>query len=126
MSKAGEKLIRAAKQARSIARGEADPESYEVHVPEQVDVRAIRSALGMTQQTFSAAFGINLSTLRKWEQDGRTPEGPARAYLKVIEKDPQAVIAALGSPSQRRARSSSGRRASKKRAPTRPVEKARA
>ncbi len=95
MSKAGEKLIRAAKQAQAFARGEADPRGYRVHVPAQVDVKAIRKRLNMTQSAFSAAFGISLSTLRKWEQEGRTPEGPSRAYLKVIDRNPEAVMVAL-------------------------------
>jgi putative transcriptional regulator len=78
-----------------IARGEAEPGTYRVHVPERIDVKAIRKGLGMTQAEFAAAFGLSLSTLRKWEQEGREPEGPARAYLKVIAKNPQAVRAAL-------------------------------
>ena len=98
MSKAGERLIRAARQARQIARGEADPSTYRVHVPEHVDVKAIRASLDMTQRAFSAAFGISLSTLQKWEQEGRMPEGPTRAYLKVIERNPEAVMSALAEP----------------------------
>ncbi len=62
-----------------------------MHVPERIDVRAIRTKLGMSQAEFAAAFGLSLSTLRKWEQEGREPEGPARAYLKVIAHNPQAV-----------------------------------
>ncbi|MCG8355383.1 MAG: helix-turn-helix domain-containing protein [Kiloniellales bacterium] len=95
MSKAGTKLLRAARQASAIARGEADPDSYRVHVPEAVDVKAIRKGLEMTQAEFSQSFGISLSTLRKWEQEGRQPEGPARAYLKVIQREPNAVRRAL-------------------------------
>ncbi len=49
----------------------------------------------MSQAAFAAAFGLSLSTLRKWEQEGREPEGPARAYLKVIAHNPQAVREAL-------------------------------
>lgn len=33
----------------------------------------------MTQAEFAVAFGVSLSTLRKWEQEGREPERPARA-----------------------------------------------
>lgn len=115
MSKAGEKLLRAAKQARDIARGAADPSTYRVHVPEHVDVKAIRAGLDMTQPAFSAAFGISLSTLRKWEQEGRTPEGPTRAYLKVIERDPEAVMLALAEagavPKEHLAKAAAARRA---------------
>jgi putative transcriptional regulator len=81
--------------AIAIARGEAEPGTYRVHVPERIDVKAIRKGLGMTQVDFAAAFGLSVSTLRKWEQEGREPEGPARAYLKVIACNPEAVRAAL-------------------------------
>lgn len=95
MSKAGVKLIRAARQAVEIARGDADRGSYRVHVPERIDVKAIRTKLGLSQDEFAARFGISLHTLRKWEQHGRQPEGPARAYLMVIDRNPQAVEEAL-------------------------------
>ena len=88
-------IIAGLEHAVAIARGEAEPGSHRVHVPERVDVKAIRTGLGMTQAEFAAAFGLSLSTLRKWEQEGREPEGPARAYLKVISRNPQAVREAL-------------------------------
>jgi len=95
MSKLGKKLIRAAKEARTIARGEAKPSSYRIHLPGDVDVQSIRKRLGMTQAEFAARFGIPPGTLRDWEQGRRIPEGPARVLLKVIEIDPKAVERAL-------------------------------
>ena len=47
------------------------PATYKVHVPADVDVRAIRAKTGMTQAEFAAAFGFPAGTLRDWEQ-GRT------------------------------------------------------
>ncbi len=47
-------------------------------------MRAIRTKLGMSQAEFAAAFGLSLSTLRKCEQEGREPEGPARAYRHLV------------------------------------------
>ena len=64
MSKLGKRLLKAAKSARAIARGEADPTTYKVHVPTDVDVRAIRTKLKMSQNAFAARFGILPSTLR--------------------------------------------------------------
>jgi putative transcriptional regulator len=37
----------------------------------------------------------SLRTLQKWENGERQPEGPARAYLTVIDRNPAAVVAAL-------------------------------
>ena len=63
-----------------------------VHKPEALDVKAIRENTGMTQQRFCAAFGISLGTLRHWEQGLRTPRGPARVLLKVVQHNPNAII----------------------------------
>jgi putative transcriptional regulator len=64
-------------------------------VPERIDVKAIRTKLGLTQQGFSARFGFSVNTLRHWEQGTRRPEGAARAFLIVIERAPRAVQRAL-------------------------------
>ena len=49
----------------------------------------------MTQEEFPHTFGFSVNTLRHWEQGKRYPEGPARSYLKVIDREPQAVKRAL-------------------------------
>jgi len=67
------------------------PSSYAVHVPETVDVRGIREKLHMTQVDFARAFGFKPATLRHWEQKSCVPEGPARAYLTVIDREPGTV-----------------------------------
>lgn len=59
------------------------------------DPRAIRQQLGMTQEQFAVSFQIPVGTLRDWEQRTRRLDGTAKAYLRVIEKAPQAVIQAL-------------------------------
>jgi len=94
MSKLGKRLIKAAKSARAIARGDADPTTYRVHVPAEVDVRAIRTKLKMSQNAFAARFGILPSTLRDWEQNRRHPKGAAPILMIVIDKEPDAVIRA--------------------------------
>ena len=95
MSTLGKRLIKAAKETRAIARGEADPSTYRIHVPADVDVKTIRRRLKLTQQEFSQRFGIPQGTLRDWEQGRRRPEGPARAFLLVIQHEPKAVERAL-------------------------------
>ena len=35
----GERLIRAAREARAIARGEADPSTYRIYIPPDVDAQ---------------------------------------------------------------------------------------
>jgi putative transcriptional regulator len=46
-------------------------------------------------QQFADRFGFSVNTLRHWEQGGRVPEGPTRAYLLVIDREPKAVEKAL-------------------------------
>ncbi len=88
-------ILRGARQALAIAKGEADPRSYRVHIPHEIDVRRIRAKLGMTQAQFAKEFGFSVDTLRHWEQGRRMPDGAARAYLKVIDHAPKAVAKAL-------------------------------
>ena len=60
-----------------------------------LDVAAIRAKTGLSQERFARAFQISPHTLRNWEQGRRVPEGPARALLLAIDRDPEAVMRAL-------------------------------
>ena len=72
-----------------------------VSIPTEVDVFAIRSTLGLTQQNFAHAYGLVLGTVRDWEQGRTFPDAAARAYLLAIANDPKAVRAALqGQPTR--------------------------
>ena len=51
-------------------------------------VKIVRSALGLTQDQFSARYRIPLGTLRDWEQGRSAPDQPAKAYLRVIAAEP--------------------------------------
>lgn len=70
-------------------------EGFKAHVPHEVDVKAIRNRLGMTQAKFSYTFGFSLDAIKHWEGGRRTPEAPARTLLTVIDKNPAAVLTAL-------------------------------
>jgi putative transcriptional regulator len=95
MSKAASSIRRGLEQAVAFAKGTASKRTYRVHVPVRMNVREIRSKLGLTQQAFAATFGFSINTLRHWEQGKRVPEGPTRAYLLVIARAPEAVQKAL-------------------------------
>ena len=84
-------ILRGLEQALAFANGTAKKGTYVVHIPPEIDVRAIRGRLGLTQQQFAIRFGFNINTLRHWEQGKRQPEGAARAYLIVIERAPKTV-----------------------------------
>ena len=55
------------------------------------DVRALRKFTGLSQVRFAEALGISVHTLRNWEQDRRTPEGPALALLRIVARHPRVV-----------------------------------
>ena len=93
MSKAFEEISAGLDHAIEHARGKS--RSVIVHKAEPIDVKAIRKKTGMSQQRFCATFGISLGTLRHWEQGLRSPRGPARVLLKVVEHDPNAVVQAI-------------------------------
>ncbi len=90
-----EGMLAGAKEALAYARGEADLTQYKVHIPEDIDVKAIREATGLTQEAFALRYGFNLGRLRDLEQKRTRPDSVVRAYLLVIQKNPEAVKEAL-------------------------------
>lgn len=97
-----------------------DRNGYKVNLPPEVDVRTIRKNLHMTQARFSAAFGFSVDAVKHWECGRRIPESSARAFLTVIAKNPEAVIAALHTPAKRPQAARSGRSAQRSRKTSKP------
>jgi putative transcriptional regulator len=81
----------------AIAHAKGEETATVVHRINPLDVKAIREKTGMSQERFSAAFGIPLGTLRHWEQGLRTPRGTARVLLKIVDRNPVAVMEAIQS-----------------------------
>jgi len=88
-----EELLESAREGGRILRGEAKPSR--VWKARADDVKQVRKKLGLSQREFALLFGINVATLRNWEQGRRRPEGPARVLLRVAAKNPRAVAQAL-------------------------------
>jgi putative transcriptional regulator len=61
------------------------------HVPEKIDVAAIRRKTGLSQPAFAAQIGVPVATIRNWEQGHRSPQGPARVLLALLERNPRIV-----------------------------------
>jgi putative transcriptional regulator len=91
---AGERMIESARQALAFAQGGKD-HGCEVHVPGEIDVKAIREKISLSQSQFAELFGLSKRTLEHWEHGRRVPSGPARAFLTVIAREPDAVRRAL-------------------------------
>jgi len=98
MSKLGQSLLRGAKEALDHAKGKKTKiKFHKVIVPKKINVKAIRLKLHLTRQQFANKYGFSIRTLEKWEQGIRIPDGAARAYLVVIDRNHKAVELALAS-----------------------------
>lgn len=76
----------AAQQAADEAEALQDAAKY---------ARRVRKRLGLSQAEFSHRIDVSLDTIRNWEQGKRRPTGAAKALLKVLDKSPEAALAAL-------------------------------
>jgi putative transcriptional regulator len=93
MSKAFDSIKQGLDEALGFSKGKKG--KAVVHEFTPVDVKNIRSKVGMSQNQFASAFGISVSTLRHWERGDRTPHGQALVLFNVVAKEPKAVLKAL-------------------------------
>jgi putative transcriptional regulator len=89
----GRDLIAGAKQILAHVDGRKVLKEYALPMP--IDVKGIRAKVGMSQAEFAEAFCLNRRTLQQWEQGKAWPDLAVRAYLTVIERNPNVVKAAL-------------------------------
>ena len=71
------------------------PETLKRYKIDSTNVKLIRDGLGMTQGEFALFLDISVRTLEKWEQGKRKPGGAANTLLRIIQKEPNAVMRAL-------------------------------
>jgi putative transcriptional regulator len=89
-----DELIKSVKEGGAIIRGEKEPSRvFKIDAP---DIKAIRGKINLSQKDFANMLGISPRTLQNWEQDRRSPNGPALVLLKVAEKHPEAVWDTVG------------------------------
>jgi putative transcriptional regulator len=86
-------LCESIRQAGEIRRGVRKPSR--TFVIEDPNPKEIRERLGLSQSRFASIIGVSVRTLQNWEQGRREPEGPAKALLRVVDREPQAVLHAL-------------------------------
>jgi putative transcriptional regulator len=80
-------------EALAVASGEAEP--YKLHVPAEIDVKAIRAKTGLSQKNFASTFGFGFDQLKQWEQGRSRPVQALRAYLLLINAQPVQMVKAL-------------------------------
>jgi putative transcriptional regulator len=87
----GESIVQGLNEAIAWTRGEnTNARVTLIHIPE-VDVRKVRTKMGLSQSEFATKFGLPPATLRNWEQGRSRPDAPTRVLLAVIAKHPEAV-----------------------------------
>ena len=96
----------------SLARGRIDPRRVDATTEQEIArqqaaddtealqdaarfARRVRRRLGLSQAEFSQRIDVSLQTIRNWEQGKRSPTGAAKALLRVLDKAPEAALAAL-------------------------------
>ncbi|MFD1510637.1 helix-turn-helix domain-containing protein [Lacimonas salitolerans] len=90
MSDAFKSIETGLQEALARAQGKPVGTVHEIELPDP-DVQAIRSRTGLSQSEFARSIGVKKGTLLNWEQRRRSPDGPARVLLALIDKDPQIV-----------------------------------
>lgn len=91
-TEAFQELIASVRPAGRIRRG---MRALSVTAFKPADIKVVRRKLRVSQTEFALMIGVNVSTLRNWEQGRRVPDGPALALLRVASKNPAAVAEAL-------------------------------
>lgn len=72
-----------------------DPEDFDVSVAglERAQIgrriRMLRNRLGLSQEAFAKAYGIPLANIRQYEIGRHMPPPAVRAYLAVIDAEPE-------------------------------------
>jgi putative transcriptional regulator len=88
-------LEQSAREILAHVKGDVRLPTRRIVLPDEVDVKRLRTKTGMSQAEFARAFCINPRTLQEWEQGRRKPDATTRAYLAVIAKNRTAVLDAL-------------------------------
>lgn len=78
-----------------------DPDDFDVSVAglERAHmgrrIRRLRNRLGLSQEAFARTYGIPLANIRQYEIGRHMPPPAVRAYLRVIDAEPELVAKAV-------------------------------
>jgi putative transcriptional regulator len=95
---AGTKILAAIEEATEVLRSDglesprltvrkyARASVRRIYRPE--DIKRIRALLGTSQAVLAGFLGVNVNTVRSWEQGKRPPQSIACRFLSELESDP--------------------------------------
>lgn len=96
MSPLAKSVFQSLREALAFERGQLTKrDGVKVHrvapAKPKVDVKALRSKLGLTQEELALFIQSSVRAVQHWEQKTRAPDGPTLVLLRVLEKHPQLV-----------------------------------
>ena len=77
-------------------RGEVELPCRIVDDPTAERIIALRRRMKLSRRQFADRFGLDARAVQDWEQGRRVPGRTARVLLTVIDRNPEAVVSALG------------------------------
>ncbi len=92
----GCEIEEALEEVLAHVRGETDLPCRIVDDPAADRIVALRKRLGLSRHKFADRFGLDVRAVQEWEQGRRVPDRAARVLLTVIDREPEAVVKALG------------------------------
>ena len=95
-TKLGREIEAALGEVLAHARGEAELPCLIVHDPTTGRIVAICKRARLSRQKFAGRFGLDVCAVQECEQGRRVPDRAARVLLTVIDRNPEAVVRALG------------------------------
>ena len=90
----GEELLAGIREIKAHKAGKVKLRTTELKEPSSPQV--IRNKLGLSQGAFAGLIGVSPRTLQDWEQGRRTPQGPAKALLRIVERHPEVLLEDVG------------------------------
>ena len=92
----GQEIETALGEVLAHVRGKTELPCRIVDDPAAGRIVALRKRFRLSRQKFADRFGLDARALQEWEQGRRVPDRAARVLLTIIDRDPEAVVRALG------------------------------
>src|SRR5579883_754636 len=101
----GNEIIQGLNEALQYVRGNKKGSiTHKIEIPDDINVRAIRTNLKLTRTEFAAKYGFSPRTLQHWEQGDRQPHGPAKVLLLLLQREPTVIEQILHHPRSKAAK----------------------
>ncbi|HNP37647.1 MAG TPA: type II toxin-antitoxin system MqsA family antitoxin [Woeseiaceae bacterium] len=72
-----------------------NPHALRPHTLFPPDIKGFRRKLQLSQSEMATYLGVSKKTFQNWEQGVRNPTASAQTLLRILEKEPAAVMRAL-------------------------------